>query len=163
MAEAGEDYVSALTQAQTLGYAEANPADDVEGIDAAYKLAILASLAFRTEVRASDVFREGISRLDQADFRFAEELGYVIKLLAIARRIGDLAQVRVHPAFVPTSHPLAKVNGVLNAVELEGDLLGWTMFQGPGAGSKPTSSAVVGDILEIARGVAVDGRPVYFT
>jgi homoserine dehydrogenase len=157
MAGGDLDYASALRRAQELGYAEADPANDVDGIDAAYKLAILASLAFRTRVHADDVYREGIGRLTSADFRYAEELGYVIKLLAIGRRNGSTAQVRVHPALVPAEHPLAKVDGVLNAVELEGDLVGWAMFQGPGAGSDPTASAVVGDILEIARALAGGG------
>ena len=158
MAQHGDDYASALAQAQALGYAEADPSDDVDGVDATYKLAVLASLAFHTEVRAADVYREGIGRLERADFHYAAELGYVIKLLAIARREDDMVQARVHPAFVPIGHPLAKVDGVLNAVELEGDLVGWAMFQGPGAGSGPTASAVVGDILELGRGIAAGGR-----
>ncbi len=158
MAGGGLSYAEALRRAQELGYAEADPANDVDGIDAAYKLAILTSLAFRTRVHADDVYREGIGRLAAADFRYAAELGYVIKLLAIGRRTGSTAQVRVHPAFLPADHPLAKVDGVLNAVEIEGDLVGWAMFQGPGAGSEPTASAVVGDILEVARALAGGGR-----
>lgn len=160
MAQEGLDYEDVLRQAQALGYAEADPAADVDGVDAAYKLAILTSLAFHTTVRAADVYREGIRRVSVADFRYAGELGYVIKLLAIGRRVGSLVQARVHPAMVPAASPLAKVDGVYNAVELEGDLIGWAMFQGPGAGAVPTTSAVVGDILEIARGIASGGpRP----
>ena len=144
MAREGVGYAEALRDAQELGYAEPEPSSDVQGHDAAYKLAILASLAFRTQVRADDVYREGIERLTAADFRYAAELGYVIKLLAVGRRAEDGVQARVHPAFLPAAHPLASVSGVLNAVELEGDLVGWAMFQGPGAGPGPTASAIVG-------------------
>ena len=158
MAEEGLGYAEALRQAQELGYAEPEPSSDVQGRDAAYKLAILASLAFRTRIRADDVFCEGIERLDAADFRYAAELGYVIKLLAAGRRVGGGVQVRVHPAFLPAAHPLASVSGVLNAVELEGDLVGWAMFQGPGAGPGPTASAIIGDVIEVVRGIA-SGTP----
>ena len=158
MAQEGLDYDDVLRDAQRLGFAEADPSADVEGTDAAYKLAILASLAFHTTVHADDVYHEGIGKLSAADFRYASELGYVIKLLAIGKRLGDVVQARVHPAFVPAGNPLAGVDGVLNAIELEGDLVGWAMFQGPGAGDLPTASAVVGDVMEIARAVAGGGR-----
>lgn len=158
MAREGQDYESVLAEAQRLGYAEPDPAADVDGVDAAYKLAVLASLAFHTVVRADQVYHEGIRRLTTADFRYAAELGYEIRLLAIGRLIDGAVQARVHPAFIPVDRPLAKVEGVLNAVELEGDLVGWTMFVGPGAGPRPTSSAVVGDIVEIARAMASGSR-----
>ena len=143
------DFVQALREAQELGYAESDPTNDVEGIDAAYKLAILASIAFQTRVHPQDVYREGISRLKAKDFRYARELGYVIKLMAIAKRVGDELEVRVHPALIPREAPLAKVDGVFNAVEVEGDLVGRVLFHGRGAGAMPTTSAVVGDILNI--------------
>ena len=153
------EFTQALEEAQELGYAEADPTNDVEGIDAAYKLAILASLAFRTKVAAQDVYREGISRLTSRDFRYARELGYVIKLMAIARREGDQLEVRVHPVLIPQEAPLAKVDGVLNAVEVEGDLVGKVLFHGPGAGSMPTTSAVLGDILEVGWNIAREIPP----
>ncbi len=151
MAQQGASYEDALAEAQRNGYAEADPSDDVDGKDAAYKLAILSTLAFRCIVREPDVYREGIRRLDSADFAYARELGYVIKLLATSQLQGGAVQARVHPAFLPERHPLAKVDGVYNAVELEGDLVGWAMFQGPGAGAAPTTSAVIGDVLSIVR------------
>ncbi len=160
MARAGVGYAEALAEAQHSGYAEADPSADVNGIDAAYKLAILSSLAFRTVVRDTDVYREGISRLAAVDFKYAAELGYVIKLLAIGKVAGGMVQARVHPAFLPAASPLAKVDGVFNAVELEGDLVNWAMFQGPGAGSHPTSSAVMGDLLSIARSIAAGSAMV---
>ncbi|MGI8549599.1 MAG: homoserine dehydrogenase [Dehalococcoidia bacterium] len=154
MSQDGLDFDTALRQAQALGYAEADPTNDVEGIDAAYKLAVLASLAFRTTVHPSDVHHEGITRLTANDFRYARELGYLIKLLAIGRRYPDHSvQVRVHPALLHCDEPLAKVDGVFNAVELEGDLLGRVLFQGQGAGSMPTTSAVVADVLDLARSI----------
>ena len=154
MAAHGRDFAEALQEAQALGYAEPDPTNDVEGIDAAYKLAILASLAFHTRVRASDVYHEGITRLNARDFRYADELGYAIKLMAIAKRENSTVQVRVHPAFVPADQAIAKVSGVFNAVEVEGDLVGQVLFQGQGAGPLATTSAVVGDVLEVARGIA---------
>ena len=153
------DFDEAVRQAQALGYAEADPANDIQGLDAAYKLAILATLAFHTQVHASDVYYEGITRIRPADFRYAAELGYVIKLLAIGRREGSALQARVHPAFLPAGHSLAKVDGVLNAVELEGDLVGQVLFQGRGAGDMPTTSAVISDVLEIAGSIARGGLP----
>ena len=153
MSRDGLDFATALWQAQELGYAEPDPTNDIEGIDAAYKLAILATLAFRTRVHPDHVYREGITRLEDRDFRYAQELGYIIKLLAIARREDGAVQLRVHPAFVPQDHLLARVDGVFNAVEVQGDLVGRALFHGRGAGAAPTSSAVVADVLEIARGI----------
>ena len=152
------DFGDALEEAQSRGYAEADPTNDIEGIDASYKLAVLATLAFHTRVRDSDVYKEGISRLQAQDFRYAQELGYAIKLLAIARREDGAIQVRVHPAFVPLDHLLAKVDGVFNAVEIEGDLVGRVLFHGRGAGQEPTTSAVIGDLVEIGRNL-VSGSP----
>ena len=159
MAREGASYEDALAEAQRNGYAEADPSDDVDGRDAAYKLAILSTLAFRCTVREPDVYREGIRGLDAADFEYARELGYVIKLLATSRLHNGAVQARVHPAFLPERHPLGKVDGVYNAVELEGDLVGWTMFQGPGAGASPTTSAIVGDLLAIVRASASGSAP----
>jgi len=154
MAQDGVDFAPALAEAQSLGYAEPDPTNDVEGIDAAYKLAILASLAFRTPVAPQQIHREGITRLRAADFRYARELGYVIKLLAIGRRHGGGSEshieVRVHPALVPHDFLLAGVNGVFNAVHVQGDLVGNVLFYGRGAGAEPTSSAVVSDVIDVA-------------
>ena len=151
MAAEGLDFSSALKQAQKLGYAEADPTNDIEGIDAAYKLAILATLAFHTEVRPDDVYHEGISRLSSRDFRYARELGYAIKLLAIAKEKDGFIEVRVHPVFIPEDLLLAKVDGVFNAVQVEGDLVGRVIFYGQGAGALPTSSAVVADVINLAQ------------
>jgi homoserine dehydrogenase len=157
MSKEGSDFAAALAAAQDLGYAEPDPTNDVEGIDAAYKLAILASLAFRSEVHPDQVYREGITKLSARDFRYAQELGYAIKLLAIGRRSDGGLEARVHPALLPADAPLAKVDGVFNAVQLEGDLLGAVLFQGRGAGSLPTTSAVVADVIDLARTLAQGG------
>jgi len=159
MAGEGISFSEALKEAQELGYAEADPTNDVEGIDAAYKLAVLASMAFHTRVHADDVYREGISRLEAKDFLYARELGYAIKLLAIGRGGGDSVQLRVHPTLVPQDHMLAKVDGVFNAVEVEGDLIGRVLFHGRGAGREPTSSAVLGDVVEVARRIRSGSEP----
>ena len=151
MASEGLDFSSALKQAQKMGYAEPDPANDIEGIDAAYKLAILATLAFHTVVRPEDVYHEGISRLSSRDFRYAKELGYAIKLLAIAKEKDASIEVRVHPVFIPDDLLLAKVEGVYNAVQLEGDLVGRVIFYGQGAGASPTSSAVIADIIDLGQ------------
>jgi len=153
MARDGVDFSSALSQAQELGYAEANPENDVEGIDAAYKLAILASLAFHSQVQPQDVYREGISRLSSRDFQYAQELGYAIKLLAIAKQDDKSIEGRVHPVFIPEDSLLAKVEGVYNAIQVEGDLVGKVLFFGEGAGAFPTSSAVIADVVSAARDV----------
>src|SRR6266542_578238 len=155
----GLDFASALQDAQELGYAEAQPANDIEGHDAAYKLAILASLAFHTDLHPDEVYREGITRLTPRDFRYAAELGYAIKLLAIGRRVGNAIEARVNPALVPNGELLAKVDGVLNAVQVEGDLAGRVLFQGAGAGALPPSSAILADILDAAGSIAQGGRP----
>jgi homoserine dehydrogenase len=155
MAKEGMDFASALKKAQQLGYAEANPENDIEGIDANYKLAILASLAFQTQVKPQDIYREGISRLTNRDFRYAKELGYTIKLLAIAKQTNNTIEARVHPVFIPQDSFLAKVDGVYNAVHVEGDLVGKVLFVGQGAGAKPTSSAVVADTVASARKIVL--------
>ncbi|MEX0801090.1 MAG: homoserine dehydrogenase [Dehalococcoidia bacterium] len=159
MSRDGMDFCDALASAQELGYAEPDPTNDVEGHDAAYKLAILASLAFHTRVSPDDVHREGIGQLAARDFRYARELGYAIKLLAVARREDGAVQARVHPTLLPEDELLAKVDGALNAVQIEGDLTGKVLFQGAGAGSLPTTSAVMADVLDAARAVVQGGRP----
>ena len=151
MAREGIDFQAALSEAQKLGYAEPNPRNDVEGIDAAYKLAILATLGFHARVRPEDIFHEGITRLTAKDFRYARELGYTIKLLAIAKQRNGEIEARVHPTFVPTDFTLANIDGVFNAVHVVGDLLGPVMFYGRGAGPGPTSSAVVADVIDLAQ------------
>ena len=151
MSREGSDFEATLAEAQELGYAEADPTNDVEGIDAAYKLAILSTLAFRARVKDTDVYTEGITRLRRRDFLYAQELGYAIKLLAVASKRDGAVQVRVHPAFVPEGLMIANVDGVLNAVEIETDLAGSVLFSGPGAGSMPTTSAVIADLVDIAR------------
>ena len=155
MAKEGVDFASALSRAQELGYAEANPENDVEGIDATYKLAILASLAFRSQVLPDDIYREGISRLTNRDFRYARELGFAIKLLAIAKQDDRAIEVRVHPVFIPEDSLLANVDGVYNAVLVEGDLVGKVLFFGEGAGAKATSSAVIADIVSAAQDIVL--------
>jgi len=153
MASEGIDFNRALKQAQELGYAEANPANDVDGVDATYKLAILTTLAFGTTVKPEDIYREGISRLSNRDFQYARELGFTIKLLAIAKENGDMIEARVHPVLIPDDFLLAKVDGVYNAIMVRADLVGDVLFFGEGAGAKPTSSAVVADVLAAARDV----------
>jgi homoserine dehydrogenase len=159
MAREGMGYVDALRDAQGLGYAEPDPRNDVEGIDAAYKLTILATLAFHARIRPSDVYVEGITRLTAADFRYARELGYAIKLLAIGRATADGLELRVHPTFLPADEMLAKVDGVFNAVRVDGDLVGQVLFYGRGAGAGPTSSAVVADVIDIAQRLHQGGGP----
>jgi len=155
MAREGIDFPSALESAQKLGYAEANPKNDIEGIDSTYKLAILASLAFHHQVRPQNVHCEGISRLDSRDFKYARELGFAIKLLAIGKQGDNLIEVRVHPVFIPEESLLAKVDGVYNAILVEGDLVGKVLFYGEGAGAAPTSSAVVADVVSAARDIVI--------
>jgi len=155
MAMDGVDFSSALRRAQELGYAEANPENDVEGIDAAYKLAILASLAFHSQVQPQDIYCEGISRLDSRDFQYARELGYAIKLLAIAKQDDKSVEGRVHPVLIPEDSLLAKVDGVYNAVQVEGDLVGKVLFFGEGAGAFPTSSAVMADVVSAAQDIVL--------
>lgn len=155
MAREGIDFPSALKSAQKLGYAEADPKNDIEGIDSTYKLAILASLAFHHQVRPQDVHCEGISRLDSRDFKYARELGFAIRLLAIGKQSDNLIEVRVHPVFIPEESLLAKVDGVYNAILVEGDLVGNVLFYGEGAGASPTSSAMVADVVSAARDIVI--------
>ena len=159
MAKDGMAFDEALKEAQELGYAESDPTNDIEGIDAAYKLAILATLAFHTRVYPQDIYTEGISQLKTQDFRHALELGYAIKLLAIAREECGALELRVHPALVPLHHLLANVNGAYNAVEVEGSLVGRVVLHGQGAGRNPTTSAVLGDVVEIAHRIISGGEP----
>ena len=158
MANERTSFDQALGEAQGLGYAEADPTNDIEGIDAAYKLTILASLAYRQPFQSADVYCEGISRLEPQDFRYAQELGYAIKSLAIANLDDGAVQLRVYPALVPSEHMLAKVDGVYNAVEVDGSLCGQVLFHGMGAGREPTTSAVVGDLIEVVRKMGSQSR-----
>jgi homoserine dehydrogenase len=152
MGEQGANYADVLAEAQALGYAERDPTADVEGYDAAAKAAILAGVAFGYDVAAADVFREGISGVRSSDVAFAERFGYVVKLLAIVERSGeDGLSVRVHPAMLPRSHPLAGVRDAYNAVFIEGEAAGELMLYGQGAGGLPTASAVVGDLIDATR------------
>ena len=149
MTESGASFADALKEAQDLGYAEPDPTNDVEGWDAAYKLAILASLAFGAPVGPEQIFREGITRVSQRDILYAGELGYRIKLLAIARLVGGQVEARVHPALVHRGSMLASVDGSFNAVQVDGDLIGSALFYGRGAGSEPTASAVIADLIAL--------------
>jgi len=151
MTDHGWSFDDALSEAQRLGYAEADPTADVEGFDAAAKCAILASIAFNTRVVADDVFREGIARVQPQAIADAARLGYVVKLLAIAELEDDEISARVHPAMIPASHPLASVRDAFNAVFVEGERVGQLMFYGRGAGGDPTATAVVGDLVSAAR------------
>ncbi len=150
MYERGENYADVLEDAKRLGLAEPNPASDVEGYDAAYKLSIMASLAFHARVPFKKVYVEGITHLTAMDITCGKEMGYVLKLLALAKRDGNTIEVRVHPTFIPETHPLAQVNGSFNAVYLHGHACKEMMLQGRGAGDMPTASAVVGDIIHAA-------------
>jgi homoserine dehydrogenase len=158
MDELGMGFQEALDEATALGYAEADPTADVEGFDAAAKAAILAGLAFHTRVTAADVHREGISDVTAADVASAKAMGSVVKLLAIAEREGDGVSVRVHPAMIPRSHPLASVREAYNAVFVEAAAAGQLMFYGRGAGGAPTASAVLGDLVAVARNVLSGAR-----
>lgn len=151
MTDAGLSFDEVLSNAQELGYAEADPTADVDGFDAAAKIAILASLAFNSRVTLNDVAAEGIRTLSTADIEYAREIGYTVKLLAIANKLPGGIDVRVHPTMIPASHQLASVNGVYNAVYLTGDFVGDVMFFGEGAGAGAAASAVVGDVVEAAR------------
>ena len=151
MAEDGLDYASALAEAQAKGFAEADPTADVDGLDAAAKIAILASIAFNSRIVMDEVPAEGIRSLSAEDVAYAAEMGYAIKLLAIARRTPEGIDIRVHPTMIRMTHPLAAVNGVYNAIYVVGDSVGETLFFGEGAGSLPAASAVVGDVIDVAR------------
>jgi homoserine dehydrogenase len=156
MSDQGLDFQVVLQEAQALGYAEADPSFDIEGIDAAQKIALLASLAFGSWVPHEAVYTEGITRLTQLDIAYAHELGYRVKLLALANMAQGKLDVRVHPALVPLNSWLANVNGVYNAVSIRGDAVGRNMLIGRGAGALPTGSAVVGDIVDVARNILSD-------
>ncbi|HEX2425870.1 MAG TPA: homoserine dehydrogenase [Actinomycetota bacterium] len=160
MSEEGRAFDDVLAEAQRLGYAEADPTADVGGHDAAAKVAILASIAFNARVIADDVFREGITRVTIEDIDFARRLGYVIKLLAIAELDDDRVAARVHPAMIPSTHPLAAVRDAFNAIFLEGPNIGELMFYGRGAGGEATATAVVGDLVTAARNVLSGARGV---
>jgi homoserine dehydrogenase len=159
MDTSGAGFTEALEEAQELGYAEADPTADIEGFDAAAKAAILASLAFHSRVTAADVYREGISEVTAADVQSARDMNSVVKLLAICElRDDDAVSVRVHPAMIPRSHPLASVREAYNAVFVESEAAGQLMFYGPGAGGAPTASAVLGDLVTVARNRLADTR-----
>lgn len=151
MSEEGCSFSEALKEAQKRGYAEADPSADIEGRDAASKIAILASIAFNSRVLSTQVYCEGIGRVTAQDIRYAKELGFVVKLLAVGKEKDGLIDVRVHPALIPSSHPLASVEKVYNAIYVRGDAVGEVMFFGPGAGGMAAASSVVGDIIDIAR------------
>ncbi|PPC75884.1 homoserine dehydrogenase [Pokkaliibacter plantistimulans] len=156
MREKGRDFADVLKEAQALGYAEADPTFDVEGIDAAHKLTILGSLAFGIPLQFERTFTEGISRIAPEDVTYAEALGYTIKHLGIARRTVNGVELRVHPTLIPTKCLLAAVNGVKNAVMVQGDAVGPTLYYGAGAGAEPTASAVVADIIDVTRTLTAD-------
>jgi len=158
MTESGASFADALREAQELGYAEPDPTNDVEAWDAAYKLAILASLAFGAPVMPEQVWREGITQVSQRDILYAAELGYRIKLLAIARLVNGQVETRVHPSLVHQGSMLASVDGSFNAVQVEGDLIGSALFYGRGAGSEPTASAVVADLIALGTSAARGSR-----
>jgi homoserine dehydrogenase len=151
MTEEGIEFAHALKEAQKLGYAEADPTFDVEGIDSAHKLTILASLAYNMPLCYADVYKEGITRITPQDIAFASELGYKIKLLTIAKAADEEVELRVHPTMIPADYLISKVDGVFNAIYVEGDAVGATLYYGRGAGDLPTGSAIVSDIVDIAR------------
>lgn len=156
MKDKGRDFADVLAEAQALGYAEADPTFDVEGIDAAHKLAILASVAFGVPLQFDKAFTEGISKISTIDVNNAEELGYRIKHLGIARRKEDGFELRVHPTLISKNQLIAKVDGVMNAVLVDGDAVGQTLYYGAGAGSEATASAVIADLVDIARAVTAN-------
>ena len=156
MRDKGRDFAEVLAEAQALGYAEADPTFDIEGIDAAHKLTILASIAFGIPLQFSRVYTEGIARISRDDVVYAEQLGYRIKHLGIARRTESGIELRVHPTLIPERSLLASVNGVMNAVLVKGDAVGLTLYYGPGAGAEPTASAVVADLIDVVRTLTAD-------
>ena len=151
MRATGASFESVLAQAQALGYAEADPRFDIDGVDAAHKLTILSSIAFGVPIRFEAAYMEGIARLAAADIRYAEQLGYRIKLLGITKRAAGGIELRVHPTLVPMQRLLASVEGAMNAVLVKGDAVGTTLYYGPGAGAEPTASAVVADLVDVTR------------
>jgi len=156
MRDKGRDFADVLAEAQALGYAEADPTFDVEGIDAGHKLAILASLAFGIPLQFDKVFTEGITKITRADVEYAEELGYRIKHLGIARKTEQGIELRVHPTLIPARRLIANVDGVMNAVLVQGDAVGPTLYYGAGAGAEPTGSAVISDIVDVVRVLSGD-------
>ena len=160
MADEGLGYEEVLADAQRLGYAEADPTADVDGFDAASKIAVLSSIGFASRITTDDVYMQGIRKISAEDIEGARELGYAIKMLAIGRRTDDGVDIRVHPAMIPANHPLAGVSGAMNAVYVVGDAVGETMFYGAGAGAFPTASAVVGDVLALAEDLAAGVAPL---
>ena len=160
MAEDGMEFHQALAQAERLGYAELDPTADIEGFDPAARLSILASIAFNARVVAGDVYREGITKVTQADIANARSLGYAVKLLGIAENVDGEIAMRVHPAMIPLTHPLASVRDNLNAIFVEGRQVGELMFYGRGAGGPPTAISVIGDVVDVARHIVVGGRGV---
>ncbi len=153
MTEEGKDFAEVLAEAQSKGYAERDPTNDVDGHDAAFKIAILASIGFTSRVDVNQVYREGIRKITKKDIAYARELGYVIKLLAIAKDVNGSIEVRVHPTMIPKTHPLASVSDVYNAIYIDADPVGDVMFFGRGAGAEAAGSAVVGDIIDVARNI----------
>jgi homoserine dehydrogenase len=153
MTKEGSDFGTVLAAAQELGYAEADPTFDIEGVDTAHKLALLISLCFGTKVPFEQIYTEGITSISALDINFAQQFGYRIKLLAIGKRDGDRIEARVHPTMIPVHYPMADVDGVFNAIRLTGDFVGPVMFYGRGAGMEPTASAIVGDAIDIARNI----------
>jgi homoserine dehydrogenase len=151
MRDKGSSFETALKEAQRLGYAEADPTFDIEGIDAAHKLTIIAAISFGIPMRFKDAYTEGISKLAAADIRYAEELGYRIKLLGITRRTPKGIELRVHPTLIPTRRLIANVEGVMNAILVKGDAVGATMYYGAGAGAYPTASSVIADLVDVTR------------
>lgn len=158
MSRHGTCFEDALKDAQRLGYAEADPAADVGGHDAANKLALLASIILAERLDVEEVYREGIEAITPKDLAYAHELGYAVKLLGIAKRLGDRLEVRVHPTMIPFGHPLARIDGVTNAITVTGDAVGEVTFSGPGAGRMPTASAVVSDVLNVAELIVSQAR-----
>ena len=156
MRDKGLPFAAVLKEAQKKGYAEADPAFDIEGVDAAHKLTILSALAFGIPMQFAKAYTEGISKLTQEDIRYAEQLGYRIKLLGITKRVAKGIELRVHPTLIPTRRLIANVEGVMNAVLVKGDAAGATMYYGAGAGSQPTASAVVADLVDVTRLVTAD-------
>ncbi|WIF93960.1 homoserine dehydrogenase [Caminicella sporogenes] len=157
MSEFGMEFETALKEAQIKGFAEADPISDLEGEDAVFKLAILSAVAFNKRVYPDEISREGIKKISQKDIKYASELGYKIKLLATAKKYGNNLELNVHPALIPNKHPLASVNNEFNALFIRGNAVGEVMLYGKGAGSMPTGSAVLGDVLSIIKAIEADG------
>lgn len=156
-----KEFEEALEEAKKLGYAESNPSSDINGDDAVYKIAILAKVGFGCEVSPKKIYKEGISKITKKDIEYARELGYNIKLLAIAKD-GEKLEVRVHPALIPVSHPLSQVGGVFNAIDVIGNFVGEVIFYGEGAGSFPTASAIVSDIIEISKNILENNKKIIY-